>query len=152
MAERGINGKKGGEAGTAAQAYRKLQGVGKGTYFTTDHPQEDVMLKLLNPIAGLANDLMEVAGSALGSGFIAEFVRSESGEVSPKQGFPVAWTGGLLVAAMVVLGMPEKASAACPGSIPKQCSRQSDCKIPCHTVFGCDYYCDSLYPRTCVCR
>ncbi len=61
------------------------------------------MLKLLNPIAGLASDLIGVAGSALERGFIAEFARSESGEVSPKQGFPVAWTGGLLVAAMVVL-------------------------------------------------
>ena len=71
------------------------------------------MLKLLNPIAGLAHDLVEVAGSALGSGFIAEFVRSESGEVSPKQGFPVAWTGGLLVAAAVVFGTPPRASADC---------------------------------------
>ena len=73
------------------------------------------MLKLLNPIAGLASALIGVAGSALGSGFIAEFARSESGEVNPKQGLPVAWTGGLLVAAMVVLGSPPQTVAHCGG-------------------------------------
>ena len=64
-------------------------------------------------LAAAADDLFEAAGSALGSGFIAEFARSESGEVSPKQGFPVAWTGGLLIAAAVVLGAPDTARADC---------------------------------------
>ena len=61
-------------------------------------------------LAAAARDLFEAAAQAVasvpGSGFLADFVLSESGEVSPEQGFPVAWTGGLLVAAMVVLGSP----------------------------------------------
>ena len=68
-------------------------------------------MHILNAALAVAQGLVEVAGSALGSGFIAEFVRSESGEVSPKQGFPVAWTGGLLIAAAVVLGAPDTARA-----------------------------------------
>ena len=68
-------------------------------------------MHILNAAIGVAQGLVEVAGSALESGFIAEFVRSESGEVSPKQGFPVAWTGGLLIAAAVVLGAPDTARA-----------------------------------------
>ena len=103
------------------------------------------MLKLLNPILGLANDLVEVAGSALGSGFIAEFARSESGEVSPKQGFPVAWTGGLLVAAMVVLGSPPQASAHCAYSPHYQgCSTSTECSHYCshHTSSNCPGSCE----------
>ena len=73
-------------------------------------------MHVLNAAIGVAQGLVEVAGSALESGFIAEFVRSESGEVSLKQGFPVAWTGGLLVAAMVVLGSPPQVAAHCNGS------------------------------------
>ena len=68
-------------------------------------------MHILNAALAVPQGLVEVAGSALGSGFIAEFARSESGEVSPKQGFPVAWTGGLLIAAAVVLGAPDTARA-----------------------------------------
>ena len=97
------------------------------------------MLKLLNPVAGLASDLIGVAGSALGSGFIAEFVRSESGEVSPKQGFSVAWTGGLLIAAMVVLGSPPPAVAHCGGlESSSSCNSNTDCGHHCSGHGGND--------------
>ena len=95
------------------------------------------MLKLLNPIAGLASDLIEVASSALGSGFLAEFARSESGEVCPKQGFPVAWTGGLLIAAMVVLGSSAQPAAACPSHATSGCSSNAQCTYYCYIAHGC---------------
>ena len=90
-------------------------------------------MHILNAAIGVAHGLVEVAGSALGSGFIAEFVRSESGEVSPKQGFPVAWTGGLLIAAAVVLGAPDTARA-------EDCSVQGG---SCNAHWQCASFCAS---------
>ena len=99
-------------------------------------------MHILNAAIGVAQGLVEAAGSALGSGFIAEFVRSESGEVSAKQGFPVAWTGGLLVAAMVVLGSPPQASAHCSGVLHwSGCYSSAACNYWCGFHNGCSGYC-----------
>ena len=91
-------------------------------------------MHILNAAFAAAQGLVEVAGSALGSGFIAEFVRSESGEVSAKQGFPVAWTGGLLIAAAVVLGAPDTARA-------ESCSVQGG---SCNATWQCASFCASV--------
>ena len=64
------------------------------------------IVAIAHGLAAAARDLFEAAAQAVasapGSGFLADFVLSESGEVSPEQGFPVAWTGGLLV---IVVGL-----------------------------------------------
>ena len=68
-------------------------------------------------LAGAAKDLIQSAAGAvtsvLGSGFLGEFIPSESGRVNPEQGFRLAWAAGVIVAAMVVLGTPPKAEASC---------------------------------------
>ena len=51
-------------------------------------------------------------------GFWWEFIVSEETGVPAEQGFRVAWTGGLLVAASVVLGMPETENS-CPVPEPE---------------------------------
>ena len=105
------------------------------------------MLKLRNPIAGLASDFTGVAGSALVRGFIADFVRSESGEVDPKQGLPVAWTGGLLIAAMVILGSPPQAAASCGWTV--RCVHDAMCLQYCMVHLGCAW--GECFGRKCYC-
>ncbi len=106
-------------------------------------------------LAAAARDLFEAAAQAVasapGSGFLADFVLSESGEVSPEQGFPVAWTGGLLVAAMVVLGSPPQAAAHCNGSSHLYgCNTNNGCAAHCahHAGNDCGGSCDY---GICVC-
>ena len=101
------------------------------------------ILAIAHGLAAEARDLYEVAAQAVASvprsGFLADFVLSESGEVSPEQGFPVAWTGGLLVAAMVVLGSPPQAAAHCNGSSHYYgCDTNSECDIHCEVHGGED--------------
>ena len=112
------------------------------------------ILAIAHGLMAAARDLFEVAAqaieSALGSG-LTEFVRSESGEVSPEHGFPVAWTGGLLVAAMVVLGSPPQAAAHCNGSSHYYgCDTNSECAVHCEVHGGpdCGGSCDI---GICVC-
>ena len=103
-------------------------------------------------LAAAADDLFEVVGSALGSGFIAEFVRSESGEVSPKQGFPVAWTGGLLIAAAVVLGAPDTARAGACSAQGGSCTADWQCASFCAHKNCTDlFWCDADYD-ICYCQ
>ena len=45
--------------------------------------------------------------------FLWEFIISEETGVRPQQGFRVAWAGGVLVAASVVLGTPDT-EKSCP--------------------------------------
>ena len=117
-------------------------GWGRGASLYNPLSDEDERMYILNAAFAAAQGLVEAAGSALGSGFIAEFVRSESGEVSPKQGFPVAWTGGLLVAAMVVLGSPPQAAAHCPYWAYKNCSSTAQCNYYCGIAHhGCEGTC-----------
>ena len=108
------------------------------------------ILAIAHGLAAAARDLFEAVAQAVasapGSGFLADFVLSESGEVSPEQGFPVAWTGGLLVAAMVVLGSPPQAAAHCNGSAHLYgCDTNSECAVHCEVHGGpdcggsCDY-------------
>ena len=106
------------------------------------------ILAVAHGLAAAAKDLFEVAAqaieSALGSG-LTEFVRSESGEVSPEHGFPVAWTGGLLVAAMVVLGSPPQAAAHCGGQYHYSgCSSDTECSHYCshHMSSNCSGSCE----------
>lgn len=47
--------------------------------------------------------------------FVSEFITSETGSVRQRNGLPVAWGAGVLVAAAIVLGTPGKA-AACGGT------------------------------------
>ena len=88
-------------------------------------------------LAAAAKDLIQSLAGAVasvpGSGFLGEFILSESGRVNPEHGFRLAWAAGVIVAAMVVLGTPPKVSA-CPGSISKSCSSGWDCRIPCWRV------------------
>ena len=111
------------------------------------------ILAIAHGLVAAAKDLFEAAAQAIasapGSGFLADFVLSESGEVSPEQGFPVAWTGGLLVAAMVVLGSPPQAAAHCGGLHSISCNNNNDCRIRCGNHANCGgYWCASGY---CVC-
>ena len=108
-------------------------------------------MHILNAALAVPQGLVEVAGSALGSGFIAEFVRSESGEVSPKQGFPVAWTGGLLVAAMVVLGSPPQAAASCNQGFYHSCTSRHQCYYVCRVQQTCSYYACPPHINKCYC-
>ena len=52
------------------------------------------IVAIAHALVAAAENLFEVAAQAIasvpGSGFLADFVLSESGEVSPEQGFPVA--------------------------------------------------------------
>ena len=95
------------------------------------------IVAIAHALVAAAEDLFEAAAQAIasvpGSGFLADFVLSESGEVSPEQGFPVAWTGGLLVAAMVVLGSPPQAAAHCNGYIRTIVAATNDTE--------CSHYC-----------
>ena len=112
------------------------------------------IVAIAHALVAAAEDLFEAAAQAIasvpGSGFLADFVLSESGEVSPEQGFPVAWTGGLLVAAMVVLGSPPQAAAHCNGSSHYYgCNTNTECAHHCsHHVNGCGGSCDY---GICVC-
>ena len=110
------------------------------------------IVAIAHGLAAAARDLFEAAAQAVasvpGSGFLADFVLSESGEVSPEQGFPVAWTGGLLVAAMVVLGSPPQAAAHCTGSYHYQgCSSNTECDNYCetHVSGSCSGSCQGYY-------
>ena len=116
--------------------------------------QLQMAIAFLLGLMAAAKDLFEVAAQAIasapGSGFLADFVLSESGEVSPEHGFPVAWTGGLLVAAMVVLGSPPQAAAHCNGSSHYYgCNSHSECNNYCSQhACGCGGSCDY---GICVC-
>ena len=106
------------------------------------------ILAIAHGLAAEARDLFEAAAQAVasgpGSGFLADFVLSESGEVSPEQGFPVAWTGGLLVTAMVVLGSPPQAAAHCGGQYHYSgCSSDTECSHYCshHMSSNCSGSC-----------
>ena len=94
-------------------------------------------------LVAAAKDLFEVATqgieSALGSGFIAELITSESGRVNPEQGFRFAWAAGVIVAAMVVLGTPPRAAASC-GETGISCLNGSSamCLQICTVFKGCE--------------
>ena len=109
-------------------------------------------MHILNAALTVAKGLVEAAGPALGSGFIAEFVRSESGEVSPKQGFPVAWAGGLLIAAAVVLGAPDTARAEVCSEVGGSCTADWQCATFCASKNCTDlFWCNSAHDE-CVCK
>ena len=124
------------------------------------------IVAIAHALVAAAGDLFEAAaqavGSVPGSGFLADFVLSESGEVSPEQGFPVAWTGGLLVAAMVVLGSPPQAAAHCNNTYHYSgCSNDTECSHYCshHMSSNCSGSCKgpsgtnvpSNAPKWCYC-
>ena len=111
------------------------------------------IVAIAHALVAAAEDLFEAVAQAVasvpGSGFLADFVLSESGEVSPEQGFPVAWTGGLLVAAMVVLGSPPQAAAHCNGSSHWYgCNTNTECIRYCEVHGNCSGSCDY---GICVC-
>ena len=103
-------------------------------------------------LAAAAKDLIQsLAGtvaSVPGSGFLGEFILSESGRVNPEQGFRLAWAAGVIVAAMVVLGTPPQAAAHCSGSHYYGCNSTSECDGFCAQHNGC--YGDCIV-KTCVC-
>ena len=86
---------------------------------------------------------LELAGDLLANrtGFFGEFILSESGRVSTKRGFPVAWTGGLLVAAAVLLPAPTEAACHEHGGY---CTAQWHCALWC-MMKNCNqsFYCDT---------
>ena len=101
------------------------------------------ILAIVLGLVAAAKDLFEVATQGIesaldGSGFIGEFVRSESGRVNPEQGFRVAWAAGVIVAAMVVLGTPPKAAASCGTSIACNNGSNAMCMQYCTVFQGCD--------------
>ena len=108
-------------------------------------------MHILNAALAVAHGLVEAAGSALGSGFIAEFVRSESGEVNAKQGFPVAWTGGLLIAAAVVLGAPDTARAGACSAQGGSCDANWQCASFCAHKNCTDGFACDIPKDTCHC-
>ena len=117
------------------------------------------IVAIAHALVAAAENLFEVAAQAIasvpGSGFLADFVLSESGEVSPEQGFPVAWTGGLLVAAMVVLGSPPQAAAHCGGlESGESCFSDSYCAAFCWNHNECGGSCQgntSTQSGICAC-
>ena len=95
-------------------------------------------------LAAAAKDLIQTAAGAVasvpGSGFLGEFILSESGRVNPEQGFRLAWAAGVIVAAMVVLGTPPKAAAhhSC-GSSSSGCVSNGQCTMWCQIYEGCNW-------------
>ena len=71
------------------------------------------------------------------TGFIGEFITCESGRGRPQQAIPVAWTGGLLIAATVILSTPHKAAAHCPHWGYDNCDSTSQCLNYCIVRHGC---------------
>ena len=117
------------------------------------------IVAIAHALVAAAEDLFEAAVQAIasvpGSGFLADFVLSESGEVSPEQGFPVAWTGGLLVAAMVVLGSPPQAAAHCPHYGYNNCDSNAQCYTYCRnrgcSGGACETKCEEKKHTVCKC-
>ena len=113
-------------------------------------------------LAAAAKDLIQSAAGAvasvLGSGFLGEFILSESGRVNPEQGFRFAWAAGIIVAAMVVLGTPPKAAAHHHCSIVEStgCVTNLQCRMWCQVWEEClDGWCIKDHPTKdpfCKCR
>ena len=112
-------------------------------------------------LVAAAKDLFAAATQGIesaldGSGFIGEFVRSESGRVNPEQGFRVAWAAGVIVAAMVVLGTPPQAAASC-GNTSISCTLPGGnamCLQICTVHRGCNSgYCQPVCENhgLCIC-
>ena len=103
-------------------------------------------------LAAAAKDLIQSLAGAVasvpGSGFLGEFILSESGRVNPEQGFRLAWAAGVIVAAMVVLGTPPPV-AACPQG--NSCSSKADCEGYCRGASNhqCSGYCSNS--ASCYC-
>ena len=94
---------------------------------------KDLLYTLSAPLGIIGERLssaIEQAGGLLTTrtGFVGEFIMNESGRVNPEQGFRLAWTGGLLLAAAVFLGTPNP-SSACPST--GSCSSKADCEGYC---------------------
>ena len=96
----------------------------------------------LEQVVEFIDNGLEFAGDLLatGTGFFGEFIQSESGRVSTKRGLPVAWTGGLLVAAAVFLPAPTQAGCHVRGGY---CTAQWQCALwcmiqNCNKTFHCD--------------
>jgi hypothetical protein len=64
--------------------------------------------------------------------------------VRQRNGLPVAWAAGVLVAAAVMFGMPEKAHAAC-GWGPSCTPGVSNCSQLCWQSLGCSTTGCALY-------
>ena len=96
-------------------------------------------------LAAAAKDLIQSlarsVASVPGSGFIGEFILSESGRVNPEQGFRLAWAAGVIVAAMVVLGTPPKAAAhhQCSSTTSSVCVSDGQCGMWCQVWEGCNW-------------
>ena len=88
------------------------------------------------------------------TGFIGEFITCESGRARPQQALPVAWTGGLLIAATVILGTPPKAAAHCPHYGYNNCSSNAQCEAYCRnrgcSGWNCKVQCEENH-TVCVC-
>ena len=95
------------------------------------------VLGLTAAAKGLIQSLAAAVAFVPGSGFLGEFILSESGRVNPEQGFRLAWAAGVIVAAMVVLGTPEKAAAHCPHWGYDNCDSTAQCANYCIVVHGC---------------
>lgn len=83
---------------------------------------------------------------------MSEFITSETGFVRQRTGLPVAWAAGVLVAAVILLGTPEKAAAHCSGGghVFSGCTDAS-CSGWCIAVHGCPSgICTQ--PNVCVCQ
>ena len=71
------------------------------------------------------------------TGFVGEFIMNESGRVNPNQGLRLAWAAGVIVAAMVVLGTPPRATAHCASGHPWNCPSHQYCQMAC-AYHGCN--------------
>lgn len=86
--------------------------------------------------------------------FVSEFIASETGFVRQRDGLPVAWAAGVLVAAAILFGMPEKVHAAC-GWGPSCTPGVSDCgqlcfqQVPYCNTTGCALYSPGVYRCYC---
>ena len=79
--------------------------------------------------------------------FIGEFITCESGRGRPQQALPVAWTGGLLIAAMVILGSPPQAAASCGWTV--RCVHSAMCLQYCMVHLACTW--GECFGRQCYC-
>ena len=107
------------------------------------------ILAIVLGLVAAAKDLFAAATQGIesaldGSGFVGEFVRSESGRVNPEQGFRLAWAAGVIVAAMVVLGAPDTARAGRCSASGGSCTAKWQCASFCASKNCTDeFYCST---------
>ena len=113
-----------------------------------------LLLAVLTIIGECLWSAIQQVGELLTSpdGFIGEFITCESGHARPQQALPVAWTGGLLIAATVVLGAPDTARAEVCSEVGGSCTADWQCATFCASKNCTDLFWCNIAHDECVCK